>query len=32
LSVLSKTIAISEGTNKHNINDNWGRENSTFKA
>jgi len=25
-------IAISEGTNKHNINNNWGRENSTFKA
>jgi len=25
-------VAISEGTNKHNINDNWGREDSTFKA
>jgi len=22
----------SEGTNKHIINDSWGRENSTFKA
>jgi len=32
LSVLSKTIAISKGTNKHNINDSWGREDSTFKA